>query len=217
MHSLRIFLLNSFTLFLLLFCLFSNLSLQAVDVEESIPFELGFWLGSANPFPGSETNKVLDSGLGLGLFGRWQWPKIFYTELGIGYSNYLSKTEKGLTAIPVYGSLAYKLPFDWPVSLFVKGGMGVAYVIARPANLAKWDPMALLGFEVSFVAGKKVRIGLRTDYHRIFETILTSPPPETQRYYLSPVDRDFRLYNPNYYKLKDAEFFYFSLMLSFLI
>lgn len=211
------FLLKFIYMFSLIWICMSSQSIRAVDVEESIPFELGFWLGSASPFPGSETYKVLDSGLGLGLFGRWQWPKVLYTEIGFGYSNYLSKTERGLTTMPVYGSLAYKLPFDWPVSLFIKGGAGAAYVIARPANLAKWDPMALLGFEVSFVAGKKVRIGLRTDYHRIFETILNSPPPATQQYYFSPVDRDYRLYNPNYYKLKDAEFFYFSLMLSFLL
>lgn len=185
--------------------------------ENTTPMELGFWLGAANPFPGSETARKLDSGLGLGFFGRVQWPFMLYTEFGTGFSNYLSKTERGLTTIPVYGALGYKLPIDLPVSFFVKAGGGASYVIARPSNTAKWNPLGVLGFEVSFVAGRKVRIGLRTDYHRIFETIANTPPSETRRLYLSPLDQDYRLTNPNYYRLKDVEFFYFSLMVSFLL
>lgn len=184
---------------------------------EGTPFELGFWLGAANPMPGSPTAKKLDSTLGFGLFSRFQGPYNLYTEFGTGVSNYQSKTERGLMAFPVYGALNYKIPVDLPISIFLKGGGGAAYVIARPSNTAKWDPLGVLGLETSFVAGRKIRIGLRMDYHRIFETIANEPPPETKRYYLSPADRDFRLSNPNYYKLKDVEFFHFSLMISFIL
>ena len=202
--------------FIIFLFTFFSMQLQA-QTENTTPMELGFYLGSANPFPGSQTSRILDSGLGLGFFGRVQGPYIFSTEFGAGYANYLSKTERGLTIFPVYGCLVYKLPIELPVSFFVKGGGGASYVVARPANTAKWNPLGILGFEVSFVAGRKVRIGLRTDYHRIFETIANSPPPETRRIYLSPIEQDYRLYNPNYYKLKDVEFFYFSLMVSFLL
>lgn len=208
---------RSFTRLILIFTFLLSFCLAADPEGNSTPLELGFWLGAANPFPGSETSRKLDSSLGLGFFGRVQWPFTLYTEFGAGFANYLSKTERGLTTVPVYGALGYKLPFELPVSFFVKAGGGASYVVARPSNTAKWNPLAVLGFEVSFVAGRKVRIGLRTDYHRILETIGNRPPDETRRLYLSPIDRDYRLSNPNYYRLKDVEFFYFSLMVSFLM
>ena len=200
--------------FLLLIFLIGTVN---ADESQGRKPELGFWLGASNPFPGSETSRVLNTSLGFGLFGRIQWPYNLYTEAGISAANYPSLTERSLTTVPVYGALAYKLPFELPVSIFLKAGGGYSYVIARPANTAKWDPMAMLGTEVSFVAGKKVRIGLRVDYLRIFETIGTDIPAEAKRFYLSPLDRDYRLFNPNYYKLHDGEFFHFALMVSFLL
>ncbi|MCB1177648.1 MAG: hypothetical protein KDK36_08735, partial [Leptospiraceae bacterium] len=203
-----------FKVLLIFITFFSIIIPISADNEEGPPFEVGFWLGAANPLPGSQTAKKLDSTLGLGVFTRFPGPFMFLSEFGMGVSNYQSKTERGLTAIPVYGALAYKLPIELPISIFLRGGAGAAYVIARPSNTAKWDPMALLGVETSFVAGRKVRIGLRMDYQRIFETIANEPPTAAQRYYFSPLDRDYRLSNPNYYQLKDVEFFHFSLMVS---
>ncbi|MDX1957796.1 MAG: hypothetical protein SFU98_04435 [Leptospiraceae bacterium] len=200
---------------ILTFVFFSNIQAEQTEQARS---EIGFWLGAANPFPGSPTSRVLDTTLGFGVIGRTQWPYTLYTEAGIYAANHLSQTERGLTVAPAHLALAYKLPFEQlPVSIFLKAGGGAAYVIARPANTAKWDPLAMLGAEVSFVAGKKVRIGLRMDYYRIFETYFQQTPEETRRIYLSPFDRDYRLYNPNYYKLQDAELFNFSLMVSFLL
>jgi hypothetical protein len=199
----------------LIFLLVSTSNLKADS--ESNPVELGFFLGAANPFPGSDTARVLNSSLGIGVFGRVQWPYTLYSEVGTGFTTYLSQTERRLTAVPVYGALGYKLPLDLPVSIFLKGGGGAAYVVARPANTAKWDPLAVIGTEFSFVAGKKVRIGLRLDYHRIFETFGTEQTNEQTRFYFSPYDRDYRLPNPQNFQLKDAEFFHFSLMVSFLL
>jgi hypothetical protein len=185
--------------------------------NETAKPEVGFWLGAANPRPGAETAKILDTTLGFGLWTRFNWPYIFYTELGGGFANYLSQTERALMTIPVYGLLCYKLPFELPVSIFFKGGGGAAYVIARPANTGRWNPMSWVGTEVSFVAGRKIRIGLRIDYHTIYETFGVERDPATQFPYTSPYDRDYRLSQPNQYKLINGEFFNFALMVSVLL
>ncbi len=184
--------------------------------EELSPLELGFFLGASNPVPGSDASRVLDSSLGMGMFGRMQWPWILYTELGANYTTYLSTTERRLTTVPVYGTLGYKVPLDLPISIFLKAGGGYSYTVARPANTVKWIPMSVLGTEFSFVAGKKVRIGIRLDYQKIYETIGTEKPIDYQ-IYTSPYEQDIRLADPYYYKLKNADFFHFNLMLTFLL
>jgi hypothetical protein len=199
---------------LLFFCLYSYAT--SVHSEELSPLELGFFLGASNPVPGTDASRVLDSSLGMGMFGRIQWPWILYTELGANYTTYLSTTERRLTTVPVYASLGYKLPLDLPISVFLKAGAGYAYTVARPANTATWNPMSVLGTEFSFVAGKKVRIGIRLDYQRIYETIGTERPIQNQ-IYTSPYEQDTRLTDPYYYKLKDADFFHFNLMLTLLL
>ena len=199
-----------------LLLLSATFELTAQQAERAKP-EVGFWIGASNPRPGSETARVLDTTLGFGLFTRFQWPYVFYTEIGGGFSNYLSQTERGLLTIPVYSALCYKLPFELPVSIFIKAGGGAAYVIARPANTGRWDPMSVIGSEVSFVAGTKVRIGLRVDFHTIYETFWVDKDPATQYPYTSPFDRDYRLSQPNQYQLKNGEFFNFALMVSFLL
>ncbi|MCP5498289.1 MAG: hypothetical protein H7A25_00165 [Leptospiraceae bacterium] len=202
--------------FPIIFCLFFYSSIHAQI--ENPKTEIGFWLGASNPFPGTDTGRALNTTLGAGLFGRFQWGSYpnFYTEVGGSLSNYLSRTERALTTIPLFGAIDYKVPAELPVSLFLKAGGGAAYVLARPANTARWDPMGFLGTEISFVAGKKIRIGLRIDYHHIFEKINLSPPSATQYPYTSPYE-DLRLTNPNHYRLKDGQFFHFGLMVSFIL
>ncbi len=211
---------QNYTLFILLICGFfaiaSSNEISAQQAEKAKP-EIGFWIGAANPRPGSQTATVLDTTLGFGLFTRFHWPYVFYTEIGGGMANYLSQTERGLLTIPVYTALCYKLPFELPVSIFFKAGGGAAYVIARPTNTGRWDPMSTLGTEVSFVAGRKIRIGLRIDYNVIYETFWVDKNPATQYPYVSPLDRDYRLSQPNQYQLKNGEFFNFALMVSFLL
>lgn len=75
--------------------------------------------------------------------------------MGAFYANYLSATERALTTIPVYLALGYKIPLDLPISFILRAGGGEAFVVARPSNTSRWDPMMIVGLETSFVAGKK--------------------------------------------------------------
>ncbi|EPG67356.1 hypothetical protein EHQ27_01885 [Leptospira wolffii] len=189
------------------------------EEEEELPSfydnrkpEIGFWIGASNPMPGSDAQKYLDTTLGGGLFYRIPWPWIFYLEFGGSYSNYLSRSERALTTIPVYGALCYKLPLEIPITFIVKAGGGETYVVARPANTARWDKSLFAGLEASFIAGKKIRIGIRLDYNKIYESDLEAPA-ETKYPYLGP-SVDPRLSNPYYYNKVDTEFFHFGLMVS---
>lgn len=174
--------------------------------------EVGVWVGASNPLPGTETQKYLDTTLGGGFFFRIPWPWIFYLEMGAFYANYLSATERALTTIPVYFALGYKIPLDLPISFILRAGGGEAFVVARPSNTSRWDPMMIVGLETSFVAGKKIRIGIRIDYNKIYESRMDAPR-ETKYPYTSPYE-DSRLSNPNYYRVVDTEFFQFGLMVS---
>ncbi len=189
------------------------------EEEEELPSfydnrkpEIGFWMGASNPLPGSDAQKYLDTTLGGGLFYRVPWPWIFYLEVGGSYANYLSRSERALTTIPVYGALCYKLPFELPITFMVKAGAGETYVVARPANTSRWDKSLYAGLEASFVAGKKIRIGIRLDYNKIYESDLEAPA-ETKYPYVGPTV-DNRLTNPYYYNKVDTEFFHFGLMVS---
>lgn len=172
-------------------------------------------MGASNPFPGSPLQQVLDTSLGYGFFGRIPWPYSLYTEFGISSTVYLSTSTRALTTIPVYSALAYELPFELPVKFFLKGGPGMTYVVARPENTARWNPTAFAGLEASFVAARKVRIGVRIDAYRIFETNLNIPQ-ENQNFYPSVFD-DPRIPNPANYRLKDGDFFNFGIMVSLLL
>ncbi|TGK13191.1 hypothetical protein EHO60_02620 [Leptospira fletcheri] len=175
--------------------------------------EIGFWMGASNPFPGSVSQSVLNTTLGAGLFLRIPWPWIFYLEFGASYANYLSRSERALTTIPTYGALVYKLPFEIPINFLVKAGGGESFVVARPANTSRWDKTIYAGFEASFIAGKKVRIGIRVDYYKILETDLEPPSAAKYNNYIGPTE-DYRLSNPANYNRVNTEFFNFGLMLS---
>lgn len=192
------------------------LSVHVYSSDEGIKPEIGFWLGASNPLYGTPTAKYLQTTLSAGGFFRFQWPfNLFLTEIGTSFSNYQSTTERGLTIIPAYMALVYKLPFELPMSILLKAGGGGAYVVARPANTFRYDPLGFLGTEFSFVAGKKVRIGLRIDYNHVFESHLRKKPAG-ERFYASPYE-DPRIQNPQNYKFMDTQFFHFGLMVSFLL
>lgn len=182
--------------------------------EERRKSEVGIWIGASNPFPGTPSQQVLDTTLGFGLFGRIPWPYFFYTELGGSYSVFLSQTERALTTIPIYAALAYQLPIDIPVKFFLKAGGGQAYVVVRPENTARWNPLVYGGFEGSFIAGRKVRIGIRIDYNKIIESNLRLP--QEYQFPLQSTAQDLRLPNPNLFQLRDGDFFHFGLMVSLL-
>ncbi|MDZ4725369.1 MAG: hypothetical protein SH817_04390 [Leptospira sp.] len=188
---------------------------ETVEDYNKRRYEVGGWVGAGNPFPGTKTIELLDTTLGGGLYGRIPFPYMFYTEFGTSYAVFLSKSERGLTTIPLYAALAYRIPVELPIQFFVKAGGGQAYVVARPSDTARWNPLVYAGLEASFIAGKRIRIGVRFDYNQIRETSLDVP--DTYRIPLASPYDDPRLLNPNYYRLENADFFYFGLMVGVLI
>ncbi|BDA80082.1 hypothetical protein LPTSP3_g30120 [Leptospira kobayashii] len=193
----------------------SSLFSQNIEDYQKRRYEIGGWVGAANPFPGTPAVRFLDTTLGGGFYARMPWPYIFYTEVGGGYSVFLSRSERSLTVMPLYTALAYKLPIEMPIQFFVKAGGGGAYVVARPADTARWDPMLYTGMEASFIAGRRIRIGIRVDYNKVMESNLNLPPEYTYPL-ASPYD-DPRLLNPSAYKLQNADFFYFGLVVGVLL
>jgi hypothetical protein len=202
-------------LFLILVLCSGPLFSQSVEEYNRRRYEVGGWVGAGNPFPGSKTIQLLDTTLGGGAYVRLPFPSIFYTEIGTSYAVFLAKSERGLTTIPLYAALAYRIPVELPIQFFLKAGGGQAYVVARPADTARWDPLIYAGFEASFIAGKRIRIGIRLDYNQIRETNLDIP--NSYRVPLASPYDDPRLLNPNFYRLENAEFFYFGLMVGVLI
>jgi hypothetical protein len=177
--------------------------------------ELGIWVSAANPFPGSDTQKVLDTTLGGGFLYRIPWPGLLYTEFGGSYGVYLSRTEQALATAPLYAAVAYKIPIEFPIQFFLKAGGGKALVVHRPSNTETWTPMQMLGFESSFIAGKKIRIGLRIDLNRLDET--GKDLPLYYKYpFIGPYE-DPRMFNPNYFRLGTADFFHFAIMVTYLL
>lgn len=171
--------------------------------------EFGGWLGATNPMPGTPTVSVLDTSLGGGFYGRLPIPYNLFAEFGGSYSVYLSQSERGLETLPLYGAVAYRIPVELPIQFFLKGGGGYAYTVARPADTARWNPLLFTGFEASFIAGRRIRIGVRFDYNKIMETNL-DVPGEYRIPLASPFD-DPRLQNPANYRLQNGDFFYFGL------
>ncbi len=196
-------------------CMIFAAPLAAQEDGPDLRHELGFWLGASNPMPFSEADQVLDSNIGGGGFYRLRWPWILYTEFGFSYSTYFSQTTQKLTVVPVYGALAYKLPLDFQLNIFLKVGGGASYLVLRPQNLFGWDPMMFAGAEFSILAGRKVRIGLRLDYNNIYEKHL-DPPVEQQllQYFGSP---DARLQTNSNFRIRNGGFFHFGLMVSFIL
>ncbi len=200
-----------FVLFLSPLSIFS----QTLEDYNKRRYEIGGWVGAANPLPGTETVKYLDTTLGGGFYARMPWPYIFYTEVGGSYAVFLSRSERGLTTIPIYAALAYKIPVELPIQFFVKAGGGQAYVVARPSDTARWDPLAYAGLEASFIAGRRIRIGVRLDYNKIMETNLGTP--SSYQFPLSSPYDDPRLLNPANYRLRNVDFFYFGLTVGVLL
>ncbi|MBL8019559.1 MAG: hypothetical protein JNM27_07855 [Leptospirales bacterium] len=179
-----------------------------------IKHEFGLWIGASNPVPGTELDQVLDSNLGGGIFYRFSWPWIFYTEFGTSYANYFSRGTQSATVVPVYGALSYPIQLPIRMQMFAKLGGGSAYVLIRPNNRSGWEPLGYAGLEFSILAGKKFRIGLRLDYNLVYEKNRSEPQQP-----LLPVttgSTDPRYQRTAYFKKRNGHFFHFGLMTSFL-
>ncbi len=203
-------------IFLIGMALASVSGLSAQERQQSashLKHELGFWIGASNPVPGTALDQVLDSNLGGGLFYRFSWPWVFYTEFGTSYSNYFSRTTESATVIPMYMALSYPIQLPIRMQVFLKAGGGTTYVLVRPSNLHGWEPLGFLGTEFSILAGKRFRIGLRLDYNLVYESHLRDP--QSQVYALGTTDPRYQ--RTAYYKKRNGHFFHFGLMTSFVL
>lgn len=168
----------------LLSILILSLSTPLIAQYEEKNFELrpviGLWFGPMTPFPGSDLAKVLNPALGGGLFFRLNVPSDnVLMELGVSYYQLTSLYTEKLTVIPVHLAMVYKLPVDFALSFYFKGGAGAGYFKNAPEGNKGVLPVFYGGFETSFPAGKFINIGVRFDYYFIYETWMTAPPNTT--------------------------------------
>lgn len=157
--------------------------LYANEIEEDkIKQQAGIWFGPVTPFPGSEISDYLNTYLGGGLFYRIALPSnTWMTEVGISYSYYQSDTTAALDSVPFYTAIVYKLPFELPVDINAKAGLGGNFLMVYPEEKYNTFPLFFSGFEMSFPAGKWVNIGLRADYYFVYEKYL-DPPEDAVNY-----------------------------------
>lgn len=186
-------------------------AVSAQDRASRLRHEIGLWIGASNPLPGSQIDEVLDANVGGGLFYRVNWPWVFHTELGASWAQYFSRSEQKLLTVPVYGALAYQLPFAFKVNTFLKLGGGGAWLEVRPANRSGWDPLFFAGLEFSILASRRLRVGLRMDYNLIYEK--NQNPPSNELITLGNVDLRFQ--QTREFSVENGEFFHFGLMISF--
>ncbi len=130
--------------------------------------QIGLWFGPVTPV--FDTNQVLDTNLGGGLFFRYNTP---YRPLKMGidgsYQYFPSKGVNSLAMWPVYGSLLYRIPIKFALMLQLKAGAGGSHMEMKPDGISQWEPMFTLGFEGSFPAGRIINIGFRIDYIYVYE------------------------------------------------
>ena len=133
--------------------------------------QVGVWFGPITPL--YTTADELDTSLGGGLYFRYNLP---YKSLKIGldasYQYFSSAGINELHFVPVYTNLIYTLPLNIPIKLQLKGGLGGGYLHILPEDKGRWDPVFMIGAEMSFPAGRFVNIGLRIDYIHIYEGYL---------------------------------------------
>lgn len=156
--------------------------LAQFEAEEGfrLKTQVGLWFGPVTLLPGTALSNVVGTNLGTGLFMRLNLPNnTWRSELGISYSAYSSDGPEFLMSVPIYGALSYTLPINLPLTFQTKFGLGSNYVQNEPELKHNWLPLALLGGEVSFPAGKWVNIGLRLDYYFVFEGHVNAPEADS--------------------------------------
>lgn len=130
--------------------------------------QVGLWFGPVTPL--FELSEAVDSDLGGGLFYRHNTLfQSFKLGFDVSYQQHKSDYVNELKLVPIYGSLIYWLPFNFPINFQLKAGVGSCYVEIMPDDLNQWDPMFMLGAEMSFPAGNLANIGLRVDYLILYE------------------------------------------------
>ena len=137
-------------------------------VDHFLKPQAGVWFGPVTPI--FSTADLVDVTLGGGAFYRHNLP-VKSIKLGIdtSYQKMESPGVNELTFVPVYGSVIYLLPVDFPIKFQFKAGAGGAWLHIKPDEVSQWSPMYMLGTEISFPAGRRFNIGLRLDYNCIYE------------------------------------------------
>lgn len=145
-----------------------NLFAFGARVDHFLKPQVGIWFGPVTPI--LSTAELVDISLGGGAFYRHNLP-VHSLKLGLdtSYQQFGSDGVNELTFVPVYGSLLYLLPLDFPVRFQLKAGFGGAWIHIEPDDVSQWDPMYMLGIEISFPAGRRFNIALRLDYNCIYE------------------------------------------------
>lgn len=157
--------------FTILLCMLTHAFAERKRADYFMRPQVGIWFGPVTPV--YTTAEDVDTALWGGGFVRFN---IFSLPLKIGfdssYEKFRSKGIKELTVIPAYGNLLWRLPLEIPLVLQLKAGAGSAYVKIKPEELSQWDPLGMVGFEVSFPAGKWINIGLRVEYLFLYESYI---------------------------------------------
>ena len=177
--------------------------------------EFGFSIDITSPRPGSEWEGVLKPNIGLGFFYRNPWPKPLYSEAGLLWSFLESKHSQKMVMFPFYYALAYPAPLETRLDLLVKLGFGSAYIEVQPNDMSGWDPFLLLGSELSILASRSFRIGMRLDYLHIYEKHL-DPPEDVENSPPAPAHVDPRFQNRQDFRIVNGEFIRFGILFSFI-
>ncbi len=159
-----------FLLFIFFICFISgNLSALEMRRDNFQKPQVGAWFGPVTPV--GKTASVLDANLGGGIYCRYNFPWK-YLKFGADVSWQYLKEENGdnkMYLAPVYGNFLFTLPINIPPKFQVKAGAGASWLHVQPRNRSRWDPLFVVGGEMSFPAGRLVNIGLRVDYLHLYE------------------------------------------------
>jgi len=155
-------------LFFAVFLLFSGTLSARSRKDYFLKPQVGLWFGPITPV--GTTADLVDTNLGVGGFFRYNTPfKSLKVGFDTSYQHYKSRGVNDLTVVPLYGSAVYLIPLDFPVRFQAKAGFGTSWVSVKPDNVSQWDPVLMLGTEISFPAGRTVNIGLRLEYLYLIE------------------------------------------------
>ena len=154
------------------------ISVAAQEAPSRLRHEVGIWIGASNPVPGTRLDEVLDANIGAGGFYRVNWPWVFFTESGVMWSQYFSRTTQKVTVVPVYLALDYRLPIDFKLQTFVKLGGGGAWLEVRPANRSGWEPLLYAGLEFSIPASRRLPLPHRRSSAQPAEHRERQPPQD---------------------------------------
>ncbi len=187
--------------FLSLHCFITGF-LGAQSLASRRKHEVALTLSTYAPVPSTALERLLRPGLGAGLFYRTNWPDIFFTEVVMAWTYMDSRQTQSLLIAPLFGALGYRLPFESRLDIFAKLGLGSSYVEVRPANVHGWLPLFMSGAELSILAARFLRVGVRLDYFLLYEQHLKKPKEQQHSPPVSGhVDgrfqgrQDFRVYN----------------------